>query len=184
MQPLIALDMSQFVELAAKIPELEKIADDLREDWPAVTAAVSRQIGQRFTSEGPGWAPLAESTQRDRLRHGYGAAHPILVREGDLRNSFLDGSEQIYEPGWMYYVSPSEIAPYHQHGTPKMPARQIIMRDELAGPVAEAFADAFVARANRVWHQVTGRGAGARRNAGPDARGMMRHLASIAGSAA
>lgn len=184
MQPLIALDMSDFVALAAQIPELDKMAEDLREEWRAVTPAISRRLAARFKSEGPGWAPLAESTQRDRLRRGYGAAHPILERKGDLRESFLDGSEQIYEPDWMYYVSPSEIAPYHQHGTRRMPARPIIVRDELAGPVAEAFADAFVARANREWHRVTGRGAGARRSAGLEARGMMQHLSGITRSAA
>jgi hypothetical protein len=45
---------------------------------------------QNFQTEGRssglgGWRGLAESTQDDRERLGFGRAHPILVRYGDLR---------------------------------------------------------------------------------------------------
>ncbi len=157
-QPFIQIDASQMHALEGAVAQLAGMTSDFRSEWRAVTPAISRRLASRFKQEGPGWAPLAESTQRDRVRRGYDAAHPILMREGDLRRSFLDGSVQIYEPDWMYYVSPSEIAPYHQHGTPRMPARPIVVAEELRPVVQRAFEDAFVERANRVWHRATGRG--------------------------
>ena len=159
-QAFIEVDVSQLALLPKAVEQLSGMMGDLREEWRAVTPAIRRRLGVRFTQEGPGWVPLAKSTRADRVRKGYGAGHPILRREGDLRRSFTDGSVQIYEPDWMYYVSPSEIAAYHQWGAPKakVPPRPIIVVDELAPVVQKAFEDAFVKRANRLWHQATRRG--------------------------
>lgn len=158
--PFLDLDSSELVALERAVSELSGMTNDFRPEWPAVTKAISRAIASRFRQEGPGWAPLAKSTQRDRLRKGYGAAHPILVREGDLRRSFLDGSVQMYAPTQMSYESPSEIAPHLHWGAPKanIPARPIVVAEELLPIAQRAFEEAFVARANQVWHAATGRG--------------------------
>lgn len=55
-------------------PALEQIGDYVR----------TRMIPETFAKEGPGWAPLARRTRREREWLGYGAAHPILHRTGDL----------------------------------------------------------------------------------------------------
>jgi len=52
-----------------------------------------------FAAEGPGWAPLAESTVRQR-----GSAHPILQRSGSYRRSFVasydDSSVVLASDDW------------------------------------------------------------------------------------
>jgi hypothetical protein len=52
-----------------------------------------------FDAEGPGWSPLARYTREERSELGYGAAHPILVREGHLRDSLtkIQAEHTIYE---------------------------------------------------------------------------------------
>lgn len=55
-------------------------------------------VDEAFVREGPGWAPLAESTARDRQRRGYGPRHPVLQRTGKLRRSWrarIDGDRLI-----------------------------------------------------------------------------------------
>ena len=52
--------------------------------------AAGEVFEQNFLTEGKaggigGWRALAESTQDDRERLGFGREHPILVRYGDLR---------------------------------------------------------------------------------------------------
>lgn len=53
------------------------------------------RISERFNSEGDDavgkWAPLAPATQKIRASRGYGAAHPINVRTGELRR-FVEGA--------------------------------------------------------------------------------------------
>jgi phage gpG-like protein len=56
-------------------------------DRAAALRAGGQQLEQAkdaaFAAEGPGWAPLAESTVRQR-----GSAHPILRRSGSYQRSF------------------------------------------------------------------------------------------------
>ena len=49
------------------------------------------------------WAPLALRTIKERIRLGYGGAHPILIRSGDYRRSFVEADDP-------QHVSESEIA--------------------------------------------------------------------------
>lgn len=51
--------------------------------------ALRRAFAENFSSEGHGeWAPLSEATTvPERIALGYPGRHPILVREGDLRES-------------------------------------------------------------------------------------------------
>lgn len=55
-------------------PALEKVADYVRVEM----------IPRVFKQEGPGWRRLAPRTVMERISQGYGGAHPILVRKGDL----------------------------------------------------------------------------------------------------
>jgi hypothetical protein len=64
-----------------------------------------KRAGARFASEGDetvgAWAPLAEATQDIRDSQGYGAAHPINKREGELERFITqqDGGVQIHPFG-------------------------------------------------------------------------------------
>jgi len=61
---------------------------------PAALALAMETIGDRFFDEGPpDWKELALSTQRQRKVRGYGPAHPILRRSGDLLRSLTDPSD-------------------------------------------------------------------------------------------
>lgn len=74
----------------------------------------------------PAWAELAESTKEERARLGYPDDEPLL-REGDLRDSIerevhnLDGINSEGIVG-----STSEIMPFHEFGTSKMPPRPVV----------------------------------------------------------
>jgi len=74
------------------------------------------------TTRGSAWAPLAQSTRKDRVRKGYNAARPILERTGKLRKGFKAKSDSDS------IIATNEVSygKYHQSGTNKMPQRKII----------------------------------------------------------
>jgi len=81
------------------------------------------QIGHYQGAAGPypAWAPLAESTEVEKARLGYQADAPLL-REGDLQKSFshqVNGDEGVVG-------STSDVMPYHEFGTSKMPPRPVL----------------------------------------------------------
>ena len=68
----------------------------------------------------PFWPPLAEVTEEEKARLGYGVPDPLL-REGELRDGIEGGAE-----GSVGYLGNSDQkAVYHEIGTAKMPARPI-----------------------------------------------------------
>lgn len=74
---------SPYRNLPAKFgPALEKVGDYVR----------TSMIPKTFHDEGPGWAPLAWRTRMDRAAGGYGPAHPILRRSGDLYRELTEKS--------------------------------------------------------------------------------------------
>lgn len=76
-------------------------------DPPAIHAWMSGPVTEflvtrttnRFATEGDDasgkWAPLAPATETIRATMGYGPAHPINVRTGQLRDWVLDASPEI-----------------------------------------------------------------------------------------
>lgn len=92
-------------------PAFEAMADDF--------ASIE---SRRFDAEGPGWAPLAPSTLK-RKKGGQ-----ILVETGKLKASVTRrpfGVERIGSQD-AEFGSNDPIGFYHQHGTPKMPARPVV----------------------------------------------------------
>ncbi len=161
-QPFVEIDASEFFLLEETVGEMAGIMNDLTDVWPSLTTGIANTIERRFTREGPGWPQLARRTIADRKRQGFPGAHPILVRRGDLRKSFLEEAHTIFTPEWMYYASSSRKAAYHQTGRKKgnwtLPARPMIVADEHIDGIQAAFEDAMIERVNKVWHQKTGRG--------------------------
>ena len=118
-----ALEMS---EKLLKIAFEEEFA--LHEGLKVVSKIIEKKakniIGEYSKGAGPfpEWAPLAERTLMDKERKGYSPPDNPLLRTGDLRNSIsskVDGLEAVVG-------STSEIAPYHEFGTSKMPMRPFI----------------------------------------------------------
>jgi phage gpG-like protein len=82
-------------------------------------------IQNNFKAEGrpQSWQPLALSTVSQRIREGYGGAHPILVRSGRMKRGFKAriGKRSYAVYNKVFYFN------YHQFGTPKMAARPMVV---------------------------------------------------------
>lgn len=68
---------------------------DVSPAWPGVIAEAHAVFAEAWATEGAStekgpWSPLAERTQQERARLGYGAAHPILEREGRAAGAEAD----------------------------------------------------------------------------------------------
>lgn len=128
---------------------IEARAQDMTPAWPAVIRAFRSIVNRAFATEGTTtaepWPQLAESTQKERARKGFGAAHPILERTGKLLRSLVLG-----ESGGFVEMAPQSLAigttveyfPYHQSNKPrfKIPRRAPVLltmdqRHELFRPI-------------------------------------------------
>lgn len=133
------------------IPETEAVLDRLAgaaADVSPVVESIHRLFmaveTARFDAEGPGWAPLAESTLTDKRRKGL--SERILEATGKMRASFTDPSAagHVFEVTTGPDVTTVEmgsdyrsdtqsgrwagtaLAAFHQEGTDRMPARPVI----------------------------------------------------------
>ncbi len=69
----------------------------------------------------PAWAELAQSTKDDRVAQGYSENDPLL-REGELQESIAHEREGLEG----VVGSISDIMPYDEFGTEKMPPRPVL----------------------------------------------------------
>lgn len=76
------------------LDRLERIPQRMADQDEPIRAAIRQGFALNFEREsagnGPRWAPLAEMTQNERQRLGFGREHPILVRTGSYKASFVD----------------------------------------------------------------------------------------------
>lgn len=114
-------------------PAWEQIAADLRGDFNAQFTA---QGG--FYGKSSRWAPLMPSTVKDRERQGYFGPAPILFRTGALYDSLVDvnGADHIEQitATSLTIGTANPYAIYHQLGTSKMVARQLVGLSWTRGP--------------------------------------------------
>jgi hypothetical protein len=104
-----------------------------------VTRRAAAAYGRSFDREGPGWAPLAPSTQRRRIKEGYGGTSPILQRTGSYKDTLTDPEQlNVTESGDSLVISAvhyakngTNIFPIHQKGYKRgkrsMPARPVMV---------------------------------------------------------
>jgi hypothetical protein len=82
------LMLDRFFDRLERLPRL--LADD---DEP-IRESIRRGFALNFEREAEGngrpWSDLAESTNEERIRQGYPPEHPILVRSGSYRASFVE----------------------------------------------------------------------------------------------
>lgn len=79
-------------EFAALNRFLTQLSIPTETDRATVGNAVRTEFGANFASESSGsgaWPQLAARTRRERRELGYNPTHPILVRSGEYRDSFL-----------------------------------------------------------------------------------------------
>lgn len=106
-------------------PAWEQIGEDLLGDF-----AQNMVRGGGFFGGGP-WAPLAESTIKDKQRQGYGMM-PIMWRTGALADSLAEKDA----PGNVFVTTPESVtvgtsvyyAQFHQHGSKKQKLRTTVTR--------------------------------------------------------
>ena len=99
---------------------------DLEPLWELVKPVAASVEEDQFSTQGQGaWPPLAESTIARKEAGGW-PADP-LIRTGDLKASLVDpGRAADTGPSHMTYGTDVEYAIFHQEGTSRMPARQLI----------------------------------------------------------
>ena len=121
--------LAQFFERLARGPgarEREKVADAIRRGF-------QENFTRQRAGDGAPWAPLAPATVRQRRAWGFAGRRPILVRTGRYRASFVSrygdahyssfqasGRRWVWEEGSVSY-----LAPWHELGTSRMPARPV-----------------------------------------------------------
>lgn len=141
-----------FASLAAPTPtDIRPVQDAIREGFE------DNFDGER-AGDGPAWQPLALSTANERRRLGYGPYHPILVRTGDYRDSFLNPGHPdhvselvITGAGWTVAEgSEEERVDWLEYGTIHIPARPAL---ELGRQAKERIEDALEAMFVRMFEQ-------------------------------
>lgn len=134
---ILNLEFAGEKQVTAGLTGLLKRIKDIRPltkpwDW-----RLRRNVEQHFRGEGTHkgrWASLASSTQIQRVKMGYSAGHPILVRTGDLKRSLILRSNSkhilVANRKFMEFGSKIPYALYHQTGTKTpMPARKMLLMD-------------------------------------------------------
>lgn len=98
--------MSLFLQWGLKSINIDKrlknlVGVDLAAVQPQLTELWNAEMQRQFETEGradprmPRWRDLAPRTQRERVRLGYGANSPKLVRTGLLRQAVLNSKMSI-----------------------------------------------------------------------------------------
>lgn len=134
----ITMTLEGAVEIDRVLSGIEARASDLAPAWPAVVKAFQAITARAFATEGAStgakWAPLAKSTQAERVRLGFGAAHPILERTGALKRALTigEGAFASMQPQSLTYRLSSEVDyfKYHQSSKPrttKLPRRAPVL---------------------------------------------------------
>ncbi|MGA8120389.1 hypothetical protein [Rouxiella badensis] len=116
------LDLSKVLNSASLTFE-HQLALTVRDYAKEVEKEAKEEIGHYQQAVGPfeAWAPLAESTQEDRVRRGFSADEPEL-RTGELRDSIKSEASGLSSIAG----STSEVMLWQENGTAKMPPRAII----------------------------------------------------------
>jgi len=121
-----------FARLANPPAALASMVADVIRDGFAANFASER------AGNGAPWATLAARTQAERARLGFPPEHPILVRTGDYRRSFVDAADpdHIEESAttgdrWTLAVGSRDYrVAWHELGTGIMPARPALEMDQ------------------------------------------------------
>jgi phage gpG-like protein len=144
------LDGAQIID--RKLDALEARISDVSPAWPAVVAVFREIARATFDTEGASnaggqWPALAPSTQKERVRQGYGAAHPILQRSQRLMRSVTQETGDTILVQTPRYLGIGSVVPYiafHQSTRPrtKLPRRAVVDlttddRHELLRPIRQ-----------------------------------------------
>lgn len=94
---------------------------DMRPAWLMIAENERAAAEDRFDREGPGWAPLADSTLASKP-----PGKKILELTGALRDSLTGGTPPIITDDTLIMGTNDPKANFHQKGTSRMPARPVV----------------------------------------------------------
>lgn len=110
--------------------DIKKLLNNPKKVLTDIGDFLVEEYEENFDSEGSRskkkWKSLATSTQIQRARLGYGAAHPILKRTGDLRGGFRKKVKTFS----VTVDNPTSYFKYHQRGDNPQPERLMIYATE------------------------------------------------------
>lgn len=89
---------ADFTELAGVIATFEKKGKQLSRMMPVVAEALKSAVDDVYEAEGPGWAPLAESTVARRR----GTSSKILQDTGVMASSTMTRYGGAYAEAWAH----------------------------------------------------------------------------------
>lgn len=141
---------TSFAQFAAHIRQIERTAPQV--EHHAIDDASRHFLDAVHDIPGvyqTGWPGLEESTQADRVRHGYSADDPLL-RNGTLRDSY---QRHVLDHRHAVVGSDDPRAAWFENGTSRMPPRPILQAAEAA--YGKHIADGI---GLHVHHHIIGRG--------------------------
>ena len=125
----LSFDVDGTSPIHATLLRFEDRVENPEPFWRAVQSTMFDVERDRFEAEGPGWAPLADSTLRQKQAAGLPA--DILQASGALMRSLTtddgDNISAIAGGGQDFYFGTRDPkAGLHQDGTRNMPARPVL----------------------------------------------------------
>lgn len=122
-----------FADVERVLKEYERLGRDLDPVKPLIEDAMIAAVSDVYAAEGPGWAPLAEST----LERRRGSSAVILQDTGIMVGSTAAESGRDYVEAF----AGAAYADYHATGTSRMPKRNPFDLGPFEGPLLEDVAD-------------------------------------------
>ena len=96
--------------------------EHLKEALKEVGEKLAEKAREKIGHQQEGWAPLAPSTEAEKVRQGYPEDAPLL-RTGELRDSI---SSRVVEGDTAVDIgSTDKVSKLHEFGTVKMPPRPV-----------------------------------------------------------
>lgn len=127
---MMAITIDGDVRVIRRLDQAIAAVGNCRTAMEEIAETMDKEVRGNFTEEGARlepsrWTALTPSTILDRLRKGF-AAGPILVRTGDLRDSFMADVGDMS----VRFFSTCEYFQYHQLGGPNLPRRRMLAFSE------------------------------------------------------
>jgi hypothetical protein len=114
-------------ELRAKLEKFASLIGDMRLFGPSLVPIFIGWMRDVFASEGAWggtpWAPLSPTYAAEKGKRYPGRS--ILIREGALRDAASRPMREVTPRTLTLWID-NDVAPFHQEGTDRMPARPLI----------------------------------------------------------
>ena len=154
----------EFEDLGALAKHIEKVAKHVNGNLERAADRIGKNLAgtaqaeigkyQKEAGPFPAWADLADSTEWNKMRHGYPVDAPLLA-SGELRDSYSYTVEAHYSGPFVENInvivgSTDPVAVYHEFGTSRMPPRPVLgpavfrRKNYIAGQVYRAMEWAFM----------------------------------------